>query len=153
MSLKLCDSCTAANHTERTACWQCGGLFAAPTGLEAQHTTITKMKTGTELIAEERARQINSEGWSEGHDDSHEYGELARASVAYTLHTLIGCYDKKPAEIWPWELKWWKPAADPVRNLVKAGALIAAEIDRLQRASNGEVSEPGGPLRPNSKQT
>lgn len=38
---------------------------------------------------------------------------------------------------WPWEPGWWKPGkgnsyADRVRELVKAGALIAAEIDRLQ---------------------
>ena len=36
-------------------------------------------------------------------------------------------------ECWPWDHEWWKPSDDPVRNLVKAGALIAAEIDRLQR--------------------
>jgi len=34
---------------------------------------------------------------------------------------------------WPWEASWWKPSDDPIRNLAKAGALIAAEIDRLQR--------------------
>lgn len=34
---------------------------------------------------------------------------------------------------WPWHSSWWKPSDDPIRNLVKAGALIAAEIDRLQR--------------------
>ena len=31
---------------------------------------------------------------------------------------------------WPWPPEFWKPSDDPVRNLVKAGALIAAEIDR-----------------------
>jgi hypothetical protein len=35
--------------------------------------------------------------------------------------------------LWPWDPSWWKPSPDPIRNLVKAGALIAAEIDRLQR--------------------
>jgi len=34
--------------------------------------------------------------------------------------------------IWPWEKSWWKPTPnDRVKELVKAGALIAAEIDRL----------------------
>ena len=37
----------------------------------------------------------------------------------------------KPPRGWPWEPADWKPDNDPVRNLVKAGALIAAEIDRL----------------------
>jgi hypothetical protein len=40
-------------------------------------------------------------------------------------------WDKAPSD-WPWEKSWWKPSADPIRNLVKAGALIAAEIDRLR---------------------
>jgi hypothetical protein len=42
---------------------------------------------------------------------------------------------------WPWDGEWWKPNYnDPVRNLVKAGALIAAEIDRvLARRTNGAV--------------
>ena len=45
--------------------------------------------------------------------------------------------------LWPWEFAWWKPAVKTrserkaresrIRELVKAGALIAAEIDRLQR--------------------
>jgi hypothetical protein len=34
---------------------------------------------------------------------------------------------------WPWDYDWWKPSDDPIRNLTKAGALIAAEIDRLNR--------------------
>jgi hypothetical protein len=38
-------------------------------------------------------------------------------------------------EGWPWDEKWWKPSTNPIRNLVKAGALIAAEIDRLQRVT------------------
>ncbi len=40
---------------------------------------------------------------------------------------------------WPWEMAWLKISEDPVRNLVKAGALIAAEIDRLLR-----LAEKGG---------
>lgn len=39
-------------------------------------------------------------------------------------------WDKAPDE-WPWDPSWWKPSPDVVSNLVKAGALIAAEIDRL----------------------
>lgn len=32
---------------------------------------------------------------------------------------------------WPFDPPSWKPGADRIRELVKAGALIAAEIDRL----------------------
>jgi hypothetical protein len=87
--------------------------------------------TGVELIAEERQRQVDVEGWTEKHDDLHTSGQIAEAARCY----LEG---RNPAASrmivgWPWLEKWWKPSKDPVRNLVKAGALIAAEIDRLQR--------------------
>lgn len=42
---------------------------------------------------------------------------------------------------WPFGQDWWKPSNDPIRNLVKAGALIAAEIDRLHRINKQPVSE------------
>lgn len=46
-----------------------------------------------------------------------------------------------PPPDWPWDLKrHWKPTpGDPVRQLVKAGALIAAEIDR-RLADGGEAA-------------
>lgn len=42
-------------------------------------------------------------------------------------------------KIWPWDKSWWKPTPDDrIRELIKAGALIAAEIDRLQRLNKEE---------------
>jgi hypothetical protein len=40
-----------------------------------------------------------------------------------------------PPRDWPdnWSEDWFKASVDPIRNLVKAGALIAAEIDRIQQ--------------------
>jgi hypothetical protein len=90
------------------------------------------MKTGVELIAEERARQVSEEGWTPEHDDTHDCGEMRRAAAAYALNAYAGPDEAIPA-CWPWSQRWWKPAPHPMRNLVKAGALIAAEIDRLQR--------------------
>lgn len=85
---------------------------------------------GAELILQERIRQVSQEGWSMNRDLSHSQGELAMAAVAYTKATYIddGSY---PPLSWPasWDRKWWKPG-NPIRMLVKAGALIAAEIDR-----------------------
>lgn len=97
--------------------------------------------TGAERIARERARQIEEEGWSLDHDDlEHTGGELAQAAIAYALAGLPDspCYDPEtapphqdPAFWWPWEKGGFRPSDDEVRNLEKAGALIAAEIDRL----------------------
>lgn len=87
---------------------------------------------GIELIAAERARQISDDGWTAGHDDRHIGRELALAARTYLSRAIDP--NENPA-YWPWDATWWKPSTDPVRNLVKAGALIAAEIDRLQRAS------------------
>lgn len=41
-------------------------------------------------------------------------------------------WNKAPSE-WPWEASSWRPSRSAVRNLEKAGALIAAEIDRMER--------------------
>lgn len=91
--------------------------------------------TGMALIAKERTRQIVQEGWKPDHDDEHRGGELACAADAYIYAALANIAGVPPERsvMWPWDEAWWKPSDDPIRNLVKAGALIAAEIDRLQR--------------------
>ena len=90
--------------------------------------------TGTERIAAERKRQIDVEGWTAEHDDKHTNGELVEAAATYAYQALGS---RVPAiALWPWDLCSWKPSENPVRNLEKAGALIAAEIDRLQRIEN-----------------
>lgn len=91
--------------------------------------------TGAELIAAERQRQIDSEGWTPEHDDEHLNGELANAGATYADAATIDIplTEQTIMEMgWPWEFKWFKPAS-PIRMLVKAGALIAAEIDRRLR--------------------
>lgn len=97
---------------------------------------------GARLILEERVRQVTREGWTPEHDDEHDSCELVVAAVEYVQHAM-GQVDEMFAlpdtgEAFPWDARWWKPADDPVRNLVKAGALIAAEIDRLLRRSPGD---------------
>lgn len=99
------------------------------------------MKTGAELIAEERERQIAAEGFTAAHDDCHVSDELVMAARAYALppEQRRGMFDPTDARVWPWDETWWRPTPnDRVRELVKAGALIAAEIDRLNRASGLE---------------
>lgn len=93
------------------------------------------MKSGIELIAEERQRQIEKEGWTPEHDFEHDRQELAFAAVTYAMpfeKTGSGESEIKRIHFWPWEPEWFKPTPnDRVKELTKAGALIAAEIDRL----------------------
>jgi hypothetical protein len=98
---------------------------------------------GIELIAAERDRQINVEGWTPEHDAEHDGEEMASAAMCYACPPNLDMRsvvtrqgEPTPPIEWPWDAKWYKPTPDDrVRELVKAGALIAAEIDRLQAAS------------------
>ncbi len=101
------------------------------------------MKTGIELITDERKRQIEKEGWTAEHDEVHKNGELANMAALYAitnkpLYKKPGYFNDTLFEVlYPedWDMKWWKPTPDnKIKELVKAGALIAAEIDRLQTA-------------------
>ena len=90
------------------------------------------LRSGVGLIWVERQRQIETEGWSAEHDDDVQLnGMLAAAGAAYAM-SAIG--EPGTAErIWPWETTWYKPKT-AMRDLIRAGALIAAEIDRRLRA-------------------
>lgn len=92
------------------------------------------MKTGIELIAEERQRQIEQEGWTSEHDAEHKEGEMAIAAACYAYPNYDEDWAVQSQLQWLWEKNWWKPTPDDrIRELQKAGALIAAEIDRLQK--------------------
>lgn len=110
--------------------------------------------TGAERIAAERQRQRSAEGWTPEHDDEHHNAEMLQAASQYLdMGEFIARTGRDDGESyfgglppqawrWPWDISWWKPDyGDPIRNLEKAGALIAAEIDRLQRAADSGSSE------------
>lgn len=101
---------------------------------------------GVALIAAERRRQAEAEGWTAEHDDEED-AALSLAAALYAIpsdwrglnlsvrgfHGQVDLF----AALWPWAAEWWRPTPDDrIRELVKAGALIAAEIDRLQRAAS-----------------
>jgi hypothetical protein len=90
--------------------------------------------TGVELIALERDRQLKK-AWTAEHDDEHRIGQLADAASAYlwAAHRAPMSALAPPPPLWPFEDEAWRPNDDPIRDLEKAGALIAAEIDRLLR--------------------
>nr|UVN06462.1 MAG: hypothetical protein [Bacteriophage sp.] len=83
-------------------------------------------------VTAERQRQITVEGWTPEHDDEYEHGELADAAGCYALHSEIFDCVGEPPRPWPWPDEWWKPT-NRRRDLVKAGALILAEIERIDR--------------------
>jgi len=90
-------------------------------------------KGGAGMIAAERRRQVEVEGWTPEHGDEHGDRQMAAAAVAYIRYGDEPRFAESPPGCFPWDLQWWKPAPY-VRSLVKAGALIAAEIDRHMRA-------------------
>ena len=95
-----------------------------------------KVLSGAERISIEREREISVEGYTPDHDDEHTNGELIQAAVSYAINADVeageGLSDSPPA-IWPWGAESWKPKSR-IRDLERARALIAAEIDRLTRA-------------------
>ena len=107
------------------------------------------MPTGIDLIAAERQRQIDSEGFDEPHDDQHRYSELALAAACYATPPLSRTMNRNyntPVG-WPFGVVEWKPSqemnpAGRIKELTKAGALVAAEIDRLIRRIQGAQMSP-----------
>jgi hypothetical protein len=104
----------------------------------------TMTKAAADVLGE-RTRQINAEGWTSRHDDKHSDGGMALAAACYACNAATWAAKGSPALSadyaqlspgmrWPWARKWWKPKSQR-QDLVRAGALILAEIERLDRAS------------------
>lgn len=94
---------------------------------------------GAERIAKERLRQIERKCWGPQHDDDHTLSELAWAAACYAAPKKIYALSRKWGELRffdPWPVDWEDKrscTSSRIRQLEKAGALIAAEIDRLLR--------------------
>jgi hypothetical protein len=99
-------------------------------------------------VLAERQRQITKEGWTTAHDDAYYAGDLSKAASVYAL---VGSSDGRvigdelspsiTQMVWPWEWHWFKPR-DRRYNLVRAAALLLAEIERLDRASEKQAQTP-----------
>lgn len=118
--------------------WHAPKIFrAAIAALSAQVQDVADSPS-IKAIAAERARQIEVEGWTPEHDDAHAKGELLLAAKAYFAHATdraLSLPDGERAGIpfaWPWDKKWWKPKT-PRKDLIRAGALALAEIERIKR--------------------
>lgn len=101
--------------------------------LEARTLTVKLPLCPASLdVLSERKRQRAEEGWSSEHDDEYQNSELADAAACYAMHAHNQGMPT-PAQ-WPWYPSWWKQSGAR-RDLVKAGALILAEIERIDRAA------------------
>lgn len=100
------------------------------------------MTKATDLITAERERQITEEGYDADRDRGRAE-QLTYAATAYAIESsaaisLAGDGRTPDANFlvvvpawWPWSSNFWKPTGDPIADLTKAGALIAAAIDSL----------------------
>ena len=125
-------------------------LAARPAAPEAQGA---RSQAVADVLAERR-RQVEAEGWTLEHDDGHSLGEFGLAAALYALpyDARVGGeplieqdhhigLDMALEIACGWRLK---PDTDPRRRLVKSGALILAEIERIDRAALPDFSGKGG---------
>lgn len=127
--------------------------------IEAGWIDPTDLSRAVIDVMNERDRQRNEEGWTPEHDDAHTDGSLAlaaacyaegpsgRSRVAVIADDVSGGCGETPVWgkwgkrkklvplIWPWDARWWKPSPDRRRDLVRAAALLIAEIERMDRAA------------------
>ena len=102
---------------------------------------MSELSRAASDVLAERERQQSAEGWTPEHDNAHVNGQMALAAACYAANSMLrpdqNELDRyREAELrrrfWPWHASWWKPK-DSRRDLVRAGALIIAEIERLDR--------------------
>jgi len=90
-------------------------------------------------VIAERLRQQSEEGFDPAHDDKYTEGELSAAAASYAEFASYSDdtrerYTGRVVTGWPWAADWWKPKTRR-QDLVRAAALIIAEIERLDRAA------------------
>lgn len=125
------DAAEAADNGRNTG----GKSYYRPSDPSSTRSEVTALAD----IAKERQRQRDIEGWTVAHDDGHDAGEMASAAACYALSaTGIRGDDGAMLRFWPWDDHWWKPT-NRRRDLIKAGALIVAEIERLDRLDQFEI--------------
>lgn len=93
------------------------------------------LSRGASRITAERVRQVIGEGWTIEHDDEHTDGSLRVVAATLAVEgtdAIVVDPDERGSDQDPWGLIS-KHAGDEIRRLEIAGALIAAEIDRLLR--------------------
>lgn len=124
-------------------------LYAAP-ALSASADGGAVKDAARDVLAERR-RQVEQEGWTPEHDDMHNGGVLAVSGACYALESAsILCSDESAywarmfagarRNLWQFDEEWWKPGTSR-RMLVKAAALILAEIERIDRSNSATAGD------------
>lgn len=105
-------------------------------------------KAWSDVLAERRKQHAQ---FGDSHDDMATRGQIRLAAgnylgaVTYRNAGLDPHIQRDRGGVftgwhaWPWDAEWWKPT-DNRRDLVKAAALIIAEIERLDRAEGPEIA-------------
>lgn len=101
--------------------------------------TVGLIREVLDEVKRERIKQIE-QGWTLVHDDEHKDGEIALAAACYALESANQCPLGIFKQIWPWDNEFWKPRARR-RNLIRATALLVAEIERLDRVARADRAE------------
>jgi hypothetical protein len=122
----------AGNAIEDRNVWK---RVVPPEEVGAEPDAERVLSRAAQDVLAERRRQISAEGWTPEHDDQHDDEALAHAAACYAAgNKLLHWHDG--GDVWPW--RWeWKPKDDR-RNLVRAAALLLAEIERRDRLTPGE---------------
>ena len=91
---------------------------------------LVDLGSGAEEIFQERARQLAKFRDQNVKDDTLENGELIEAAICYLRPDAVKF---NPPARWPLGPSGWNPRSKR-ENLVRAGAFIAAELDRMERS-------------------
>ena len=109
-------------------------------------------------VLAERQRQISAEGWTPQHDDEHTNGSLALVGACYAWASTLGPTFRETLSaldtsgvggwrqavtfrrLWKWDFRWWKPK-NCRDDLIRAAALLIAEIERIDRAEQRAVTK------------
>ncbi|EHF8231255.1 hypothetical protein B7O37_000660 [Enterobacter roggenkampii] len=102
---------------------------------EVRAQGVKSLSNAVQSVISERQRQQSVEGWTPEHDDEHTEGEMAEAAACYAMFANNQGFSVPG--LWPWAREWWKQS-DQRRDLVKAGALILAEIERIDRQESAQ---------------
>ncbi|WP_243772096.1 hypothetical protein [Burkholderia anthina] len=139
----------AAGETELTRVWTKVERIRAKQAAKPKHSPLpgyaepcVQVTDAARDVLTERRRQVEAEGWTPEHDEKYRDHEMSCAAGCYAMYTLA-YPEGDPPPAWPWAAEWWKPTTHR-RNLIKAAALILAEIERIDRGAAHNENGEGG---------